>query len=362
MTTAVLLRSRVPRKWQARFCRRGRQGDLSPDSHEGSHGYFKRRLCQALYCRGSFDFDSVAEYQQFIEQVITKLNAKCQKKFALELPTLQPLPKYRTPDYEIRSAKVSCNSTIAVRCVLYTVPSRLIGHCLKLHLYHDRIVGFLGTTPVVELARVHVHGSGKKRRARSIDYKHVSESLRRKPNAFLYCQWQADLLPDLQWHQLWETLKADFDRDQAARLITEALYIAATQDQESQVADYLQTQLEKSSLTLSGLKQAFEFKLSAEQYPDVTSEQHDLSSYDQFLHIGPGQSIPTVDDNPQTAPVETFSGRVAEHRTSSDSGELVLRPVSIGFSPRGSQPSRTKSDLPRANRSAAALRQVLDQF
>lgn len=329
---------------------------------ESSHGYFKRRLCQALYRRGNFDFDSVAEYQQFIEQVIAKLNAKCQKKFALELPTLQPLPKYRTPDYEIRSAKVSCNSTIAVRCVLYTVPSRLIGHRLKLHLYHDRLVGFLGTTPVVELARVHVHGSGKKRRARSIDYKHVAESLRRKPHAFLYCQWQADLLPNLQWHQLWESLKADFERDQAARLMTEALYIAATQDQESQVADYLQTQLEQSTLTLSRLKQAFEFKLSTEQYPDVTSQQHDLSDYDQLLHCSTGQPIRQFDDDAQAAPVKTFSGRVAEHRASSDSGELVLCPVSIGFSPRGSQPSRTESDLTRSNRSAAALRKILDQF
>jgi hypothetical protein len=304
----------------------------------------------------------VAAYQQFIEQVIAKLNAKCQKKFALELATLQPLPKYRTPDYEIRSAKVTCNSTITVRCVLYTVPSRLIGHRLKLHLYHDRIVGFLGTTPVVDLARVHIHGSEKKRRARSIDYKHVAESLRRKPHAFLYCQWQADLLPNLQWHQLWESLKADFGPDQAARLITEALYIAATQDQESQVADYLQTQLEHSTLTLSGLKQAFKFKLSTEQYPELTSQQHDLSDYDQLLHIRPGQPIPVADDDPQTVAVEAFSRRVAEHRTSSDPGELVLRSVSIGFGPRRSQPSGAEPDLPRALRSAAALRKILDQF
>ena len=329
---------------------------------EGAHGYFKRRLCQALYRRGSFDFESVAAYQQFIEQVLAKLNAKCQKKFAQELPTLQPLPRYRTPDYEIRSAKVSCNSTITVRCVLYTVPSRLIGHRLKLHLYHDRIVGFLGTTAAVELARVHVHGSGKKRRARSIDYRHVAESLRRKPNAFLYCQWQSELLPNLQWHQLWESLKADFEPDQAARLITEALYIAASQAQESQVADYLQTQLAQSSLTLSGLKQAFEFKLSPEQYPDVTSQQHALSDYDQFLHLGPGQPLPIADDDPQTVAVEAFPRRVAEHRTSSDPGELVLRQVPVGFSSRRSQPSGAESALTRSSRSAVALRQVLDQF
>ncbi|WP_262562766.1 hypothetical protein [Acaryochloris sp. CCMEE 5410] len=47
--------------------------------HRGFPWLFKRRLCQALYRRGSFDFASVAAYQQFIEQVIAKLNAKCQK-------------------------------------------------------------------------------------------------------------------------------------------------------------------------------------------------------------------------------------------------------------------------------------------
>ncbi|UJB73319.1 hypothetical protein HRE53_32215 (plasmid) [Acaryochloris sp. 'Moss Beach'] len=64
---------------------------------ESSHGYFKRRLCQALYRRGSFDFESVAEYQQFIEQVIAKLNAKCQKKFALELPHITTFAQISHP-------------------------------------------------------------------------------------------------------------------------------------------------------------------------------------------------------------------------------------------------------------------------
>ncbi|KAI9129148.1 hypothetical protein ON05_036200 (plasmid) [Acaryochloris sp. CCMEE 5410] len=49
------------------------------------------------------------------------------------------------------TAKVSKRSTIDVRCILYTVPSRLIGRQLELHLYHDRIVGYLERHPVVEL-------------------------------------------------------------------------------------------------------------------------------------------------------------------------------------------------------------------
>ena len=185
--------------------------------------------------------------------MIAKLNEKCQKKFDIEHPYLQPLPRYRTPDYEVRSANVSVHSTINVRCILYTVPSRLIGQRLTLHLYHDRIVGFLGTTKVVELERVHVHGSEKIRRARSINYRHVAESLRRKPRAFLYCQWQSDLLPNAQWQAIWTTLKTTVEPDKAARLITEALYLAATQDKESEVAEYLQTQLKQATLSLVGL-------------------------------------------------------------------------------------------------------------
>ncbi len=56
--------------------------------------------------------------------MIAKINAKCSKKVKEEQPFLQVLPRYRTPDYEVLSVRVSCHSTITVRCVLYTVPSR----------------------------------------------------------------------------------------------------------------------------------------------------------------------------------------------------------------------------------------------
>jgi hypothetical protein len=329
---------------------------------EGSHGYFKRRLCQALYRRGSFEFESVAQYQAFIEQVIAKLNAKCQSKFEIEKPDLQALPRYRTPDYELVTASVSAFSTITVRCILYTVPSRLIGQRLTLHLYHDRLVGFLGTTPVVELARVHVPSNQKTRRARSINYRHVAESLRRKPRAFLYCQWQAELLPNDQWQTLWKTLKTQFDPDQAARLITEALYIAATQDQEAAVAQYLETQLQGASVTLSGLQRTFKSSLDAEQIPCVTSVQHDLSSYDQLLNLSPGQPIPNSDENAQAVEVETLQRVVADSGAPSHPRALVLCPVSSGFGSGRSQSPRAQPDDSRALRSAVALRKVLDEF
>lgn len=179
-------------------------------SIERSHSYFKRRLCQALYRRGSFEFESVAQYQAFIEGVITKLNAKCAQKFEAEKPFLQALPRYRTADYEVLSARVSSHSTISIRCILYTVPSRLIGHRLTVHLYPDRLVGLVGTAPVFDLPRLHVPGSAKIRRARVIHYRHVVESLRRKPKAFLYCDWQNELLPNDDWRVAFGTAKLLF--------------------------------------------------------------------------------------------------------------------------------------------------------
>ena len=111
----------------------------------------------------------------------------------------------------------------------------------------------IGTTEVVELPRLHVHGGATIRRARCINYRHVVESLRHKPRAFLYCQWQEDLLPDSDWRELWQQMKGCTDPDTAARWIVEALYIAATQDQEVAVADYLKAELAAGTFTLARL-------------------------------------------------------------------------------------------------------------
>ncbi|MEO0929005.1 MAG: hypothetical protein AAFY63_24505, partial [Cyanobacteria bacterium J06643_13] len=97
-------------------------------------------------------------------------------------------------------------------------------------------------------------------------------------------QWQADLLPTAEFRQIWSEMKQQFERDQAARLIVEALYIAATYDQEPAVAEYLLQTLKTGEVTLAKLQQKFLPKLSA-QLPSVKSQQHSLDSYDQLLSI-----------------------------------------------------------------------------
>ncbi|NMF86796.1 IS21 family transposase [Nodosilinea sp. P-1105] len=266
---------------------------------ESPHGHLKNRLTQQLYLRGSFEFASVADYQACIAGVVSKLNNQCAEKYAQERSHLQALPRYRVADYEVLSAQVSSRSTITVRRILYTVPSRLIGRQLEIHLYHNRLRGYLGQNSVVELPRV--RATGGLRRGRCINYRHVIEALHQKPRAFIYCTWQAELLPNQLYRALWAQMKQDFALDKAALLMVEALYIAATQDKETAVADYLEDQLTGSTLSLNGLRQHFSAGDKTSN-PPLSYHQHSLDDYDHLLH-SPQLSQPV--SNPESSSQES---------------------------------------------------------
>jgi len=76
--------------------------------------------------------------------------------------------------------------------------------------------------------------------------------LRRKPRALLYCSWQQEILPNAEYRDIWQQMLDTFDCDSAARVMMEALYIAATQNKELAVAvaEYLQQQLSFGSLKI----------------------------------------------------------------------------------------------------------------
>lgn len=327
---------------------------------EAPHGHFKRKLCQALFRRGSFDFESVSAYQSFIEQVIRKANAKRTQKFEVEKALLQPLPRYRCPDYEVLSVKVSCYSTITVRCILYSVPSRLVGQRLTIHLFHDQLVGFVGKTPVMTLPRLHIHGSAQIRRGRSINYRHLVESLRRKPRAFLHCDWQDDLLPNPQWQQLWQTMKQQIEVDSAARLMVEALYVAATQDQETEVAIYLEAQLATQTLTLRTLQQQFDLIPEATVITQMVTTQHELATYDQLLD--PTEPLSESQRPSQATPPQPDESPVATARTASHSRPLVLCSILAGLVRGGESSPRPNSVETGAQRGSIALWKILLQL
>ena len=275
-------------------------------SIESPHGHLKNRLTQQLYLRGSFEFADVADYQACLDGVVAKLNGPCADKYAQERPHLQALPRYRVADYEVLSVRVSSRSTITVRRILYTVPSRLVGRQLEIHFYHNRLRGYLDQKCVVELSRI--RATGGLRRGRCINYRHVIEALHHKPRAFIHCTWQVELLPNDLYRALWSQMKQDFELEKAALLMVEALYIAATQDKETAVANYLEDQLTGGPLSLNGLRHHFN-GVGKTATPPVTYHQHPLDDYDHLLNHHPlNQPL----SNPKSASQESPVGPHAD--------------------------------------------------
>ena len=343
-------------------------------SVESPHGHLKNRIKQAIYLRGSSDFESIADYQAVIDQATAGLNRQCEAKYEVEKAVLQPLPKRRVADYEILSAKVSCHSTIDVRCILYSVPSRLIGQKIEIHLYHDRLVGYFARQQVFELTRMRVAGKGQ-RRGRCIDYRHLIDGLRKKPRAFLFCKWQSDLLPTAEFRQLWQQLKSQFERDQAAVLMVEALYIAATYDKEQAVADYLAEALTKNQLTLARLQQQF-IPSSVAALPPIETQQHPLESYDRLLsssddinnsdtesnNEGDSQSLSATERSTQAAQAHQYAYPLGSYREPRFAAAMVLCAIFTQLVPAGSGQKRPGTAKKSKKRSSASCRKKFDQL
>jgi len=160
---------------------------------ESPHGHLKRRITQALMLRGSYDFASVVNYQAWLEGVVDKTNGRNQKRIEEERPHLQPLPAHKAADYTELWVRVTSSSTINVRLMVYSVPSRLIGERLRVHLYDDRLQCYLGTTWVLRLPRIYAPKG--KRRGRCIDYRHVIGSLKNLFKIFSVTKQEMQALP-----------------------------------------------------------------------------------------------------------------------------------------------------------------------
>jgi len=252
---------------------------------EGPHRHWKHRLEQQLLQRGSREFETEGEYRQLVAQVSTTLNNREEVKGRLEIEQLhlQPLPIERFADYEPMVVRVRSTSTIEVRQVTYSVPSRLIGQQLTVHLRHDRLDLFLRSHAIETLPRL--HGQKGQKALRRIDFRHVIESLRRKPRALLRAQLLDDLLPGESWRQLWRQLLAALPPDEAAKVMVDALHVAARSNDLAGVEHYLRRALRSGELSVTGLRERYGLRpprgLSA--LPQLQIPEHQLSSYDELL-------------------------------------------------------------------------------
>ncbi len=109
------------------------------------------------------------------------------------------MPPRRTNEYEEVDARVTKFAIFTVRAVPYSVPSRLIGHRLKVRVYADRIEAMLGGVCVLRAPRA-LRGTPV------IDFRHVLPALKRKPGALVRWRMRDALFPRSEYRDTWRRL------------------------------------------------------------------------------------------------------------------------------------------------------------
>jgi transposase len=247
---------------------------------EASHRHIKNRIEQLLLIRESSDFTSIEEYREFIREATKQHNRQNTKNIEVERASLRQLPATKAADYTEAVAVVSCTSTIEIKRVTYSVPSRLIGERLHVRLYNDKLECYLGAAHAITLARTLRPAHGQ--RGYQIDYRHIIESLVRKPGAFQGSKLREAILPNENYRRIWNHVNGTMSNKDAGKFIVGVLYLAETQNCESDLAHAIIKLIEAGSpLQLSELQNRF--TKSKPSIDAINVPQHTLSSYNEFI-------------------------------------------------------------------------------
>src|SRR5204863_1514252 len=136
---------------------------------------------------------------------------------------------------------VTSTSGFILKKVFYSVPSRLIGHRLRVRLYDDRLECFLGSNPLMTLRRGRPHSSGK--HGHVVDYRHVIHALRRKPMALLNLVYRDQLFPRAAYRRTFDRLLETIAEKPACQLMVNLLALAHERGCETELAAILAVDL-----------------------------------------------------------------------------------------------------------------------
>ena len=249
---------------------------------ESPNNHLKKQLHQALLLRGSHDFNSREAYEAFVQNVLTQRNRRIHSAFLEEQRQLQPLPDLRRDNYTEHILSISRNSTITIKHVLYSVPSRLVNSRVMVRLFDAKLELWCAGEHTLTLTRLFANGGI---RQRSINYQHVIESLVKKPRAFRFAQWRDELLPNEDYRRIWQYANTQLPADDACKYIVRLLHLAKKANCEDALGRYALTQIEQaSSFSLSECERRFLNIIPI--VPHLNIRQHALSDYQALLAVG----------------------------------------------------------------------------
>ncbi len=243
---------------------------------EAGHRALKRRLDQALLVRGSRDFESREAWEKFAQEVADKANRGRHERLGHELAVMRVVDVSRLPEFIEIDVRVTDWSTIRVKSCAYSVPSRLIGALVRVHLYDDRVVVLYGDVEQLDVERV--RGDSKRR----IDYRHIIWSLVQKPGAFARYRYREEMFPSLVFRRTYDAIREGIAGVKGDLEYLRVLHLAATHI-EADVETALDLLLrEQRPVTADAVKSlvAAETRIDV---PAVDAPVVDLAGYDDLL-------------------------------------------------------------------------------
>lgn len=347
---------------------------------EASHRHFKEAVDQALLLRGSRDFATRGDYERFLQELVGQRNVGRQGRLQEELSQLQALPPRRMQSCRRVQVTVTSGSLIRVDYNTYSVNSRLLGERVEVRIYAEHLEVWYGQKLTERLPRL--RGRYKHR----IDYRHVIDTLVRKPGAFANYRYRADLFPTSRFRMAYDALsdntmsqrhrsqagdsavpqkqrstsgdnamsQSGKDRSEADKEYLKILYLAA-RESESLVDDALRVLLaEERDISAAAIEEFMRRRQQAPPATEVSVAAVDLASFDELLshkEVDDGQNIECQDAIDRLSERTAFTDDASAVRgpgSSGGAGDAVVRAVFVGAEPGGdggtsSQPHRTSA-------------------
>jgi lambda repressor-like predicted transcriptional regulator len=167
---------------------------------EAAHGVLKRALKQELLLRGSREFEQIEAYEAFLFQVMDRRNKQRQERLAEEISVMKPLKATPLANSIRRRVRVSSGSLIRVLKKTYSVPTSLISKEVTVYIHEWSLDIYYAGQLVDTLPRL----IGQK--SHRVNYRHLVDTLLRKPGGFRRYRYREDLFPQLIFRRAWEQL------------------------------------------------------------------------------------------------------------------------------------------------------------
>ncbi len=243
---------------------------------ESANGAFKRAVKQHLLLRGNNDFENIKNYETFLWQIMDKRNALRSKRLAEELAVMKPLKATLLPQMRELRPRVGNSGTIRVYNNSYSVPSGLKGKQVAVRVYEWQIEVWYANQCVETLPRiVGLHGH-------RINYRHVIDTLLRKPGGFRNYRYREDLFPTSTFRQTWENLNQRYSPRRADIAYLRILKLAARgieTDVDTVLKDLLASRKAWNDQTVEHLVQP-----SPTLIPCLEPNTVNLAEYDRLLN------------------------------------------------------------------------------